>query len=198
MFLVACQAIAPTTPDDTSSSSSSAPAMAADDHATNFTSTSVRVNKAASSITFVGGSTIVDHPGSFGSFDVTLALDSAQPQNLEKAVLTASIDIASVKTDSTGVDGHFQREDFFDAANYPQATFRSTSIRHLSGDNYAIAGDLTMKGVTKSVTMNATITDDGLDASFDIVRADFGIAKDTYGQKLLDATVPVTVKLAFE
>ncbi|TSD00607.1 MAG: hypothetical protein Greene101449_79 [Candidatus Peregrinibacteria bacterium Greene1014_49] len=54
-----------------------------------------------------------------------------------------------------------------------------------------------MKGTTKSITFNAEITNDSLTAHYDVSRADFGIAKDTYGQKLLEPMVPVDVKLVF-
>ena len=197
LLLAACQA----TPPADGGSSSSPAAMMQDEvmmDASTFTKSSVSVNKTTSTITFVGGSSIVDHPGAFKTFDVTVALDSAEPQNLEKAQITASIDIASVKTDSERLDGHFQKEDFFDAAKFPTATFRSTSIVREDGDTYAVMGDLTMKGVTKSVTMEAVIDDDGLVGMFNIPRKDFAIAKDTYGEKLLDEDVPVSVNLKFE
>lgn len=196
LSLAACQ---PAVPTDTGSTSSQ-DAMAQTDtvHSSTFTKSSVTVNEAKSSVTFVGGSSIVDHPGSFEKFDVTIALDASEPQNLEKAQITAAIDLTSVKTDSAGLDGHFQREDFFDTAKFPTAEFRSSGISHMGGDTYAVTGVLTMKGVSSIVTMDAAITDAGLESSFEISRKDFGIAKDSYKDKILDATVPVNVTLVFE
>lgn len=201
VLLAACQP-AGNAPADEAASSSSSDAAVLEDHAamegSSFSRSSVTVDKENSTVTFVGGSSIVDHPGTFETFDATVTLDPATPQDLSKAVIAATIDVTSVKTDTERLDAHFQREDFFDTANFPTASFRSTIVRHVEGDRYSVTGNLTMKGVTKTVSVDAEITDDGLSAEFAVPRKDFGIANDTYGQKLLDELVPVTVELAFE
>jgi polyisoprenoid-binding protein YceI len=164
---------------------------------TPFSGTMKGIDKEKSSISFVGKSSIVDHPGTFTEYTTEVTLDETEPANLEKASVTAELSVASVKTDSDGLDGHLQKEEFFDAENYPTVTFTSTSIEKKEGNTYAITGDLSMKGITKSVTIDAEITDEGLTAVYELPRADFGIGKDTYGQKLLDANVPVDINLVF-
>jgi len=163
-----------------------------------FSGTRTRMDTARSTLTFTGGSTIIDHQGRFGTFAVTLEPDAADPVNVEKTSVSMSVDIASIQTDTNRLTTHLLTPEFFDAAQFPQATFRSTSIQSLGGNTYAITGDLIIKGTTKSVTLDATVTDDGITASFDLPRRDFGIGNDVYGEKILDALVPVEAHVIFE
>ncbi len=76
---------------------------------------------------------------------------------LDKAAKTGSVDVTidttSVNTGSTLFNEHIQGADFFDTAQYPTATFKSTKV-HFKGDKpVAVDGDLTIKGVTKPVTL---------------------------------------------
>ena len=64
------------------------------------------------------------------------------------------IDMTSVDTGSTVFNEHIQGEDFLDTAKYPSATFRSTRVRFDGDKPASIEGDLTIKGVTKPVTLN--------------------------------------------
>ncbi len=66
--------------------------------------------------------------------------------------VSLDIDVASIDTNQQQRDDHLRSADFFDVANNPTMTFRSTAISQ-SGDDITITGDLTMKGVTKSVTL---------------------------------------------
>jgi|GEM_PF-1689612 len=157
-----------------------------------------KMNASESTLSFVGGSSILDHQGEFENFDMNLTLDDTDPADLEKASLRVAIDATSVKTDSGGLDGHLTKEEFFDMENYPEITFVSTSIR-ASGDNmYSILGDLTIKEMTKSVTLDALIVDDGMTVTFDIPRKEFNVGNDSYGDKLLDDMVPVKAEIVFE
>lgn len=164
---------------------------------TAYTGTVTTVDTTKSSIAFVGKSSIVDHPGTFERFTATVTPDSAAPADFTKTSLKITIDLTSVKTDSEGLDGHMQKEDFFDTANHPDATFTSTAITSLGGNRYAVAGDLTIKGQSKPLTAEATVSDEGLTAQFQIPRKDYNVAKDSYKDKLLDEMVPVTVTLVF-
>jgi polyisoprenoid-binding protein YceI len=67
------------------------------------------------------------------------------------------IETASVDTNSADRDGHLRSADFFDAEANPTIAFRSTAIQTLGGERYQIDGNLTMRGVTRSVTLNAEI-----------------------------------------
>lgn len=148
-------------------------------------------------VSFLGKSSIVNHEGEFETYDVRLDLDDTTPSDLTKARFTATIDIASVKTDAEGLTNHLQKADFFDAAAHPQITFASTSVESKGGTQYAINGDLTVKGKTLPVTIDAEITDTYILATFEVPRAEFGVGNASYGEKLLEDTVPVEAKLVF-
>jgi polyisoprenoid-binding protein YceI len=96
------------------------------------------------------------------------------------------IETASINTNSADRDGHLRSADFFDAETHPAITFRSTGVESLGGEDYQIHGDLTMHGVTRSVTLKTeiggAITDPwGLkrraaSASGTLNRKDFGLS----------------------
>ncbi len=148
-------------------------------------------------LSFVGGSDVIDHEGKFTDYTAGVTLDTTEPSNLEKAVIAVAINLASAVTDAEGLTQHLQREDFFFVEQHPRAIFASTGIVKTDATHYAITGDLTVKGVTKSVTISAEITNDYLTAHYDFPRQEFGIGNDSYGNKLLDTTVAVDVKLVF-
>ena len=165
---------------------------------TPFAGTMMEIDAEQSVISFVGGSDILDHQGKFNRYTATVDLDDTEPANLEKATIVAEIDLTSAETDAPGLDGHLQKADFFNTASGSTATFTSTSIESLGENRYQITGDLTLVGKTEEITFPAEITNDYLTATYDFPRKDWGIGKDTYGQKLLDETVPVSVKLVFK
>ena len=162
-----------------------------------FSGASSQFDLSQSSILFIGRSNIVDHPGGFTSFEAELSLDDSQPENLELATLSASIDMESLETDSERLTGHMLREDFFDTENFPQATFRSTNIRALGDNRYEVAGDLELKGRTERAAFTGDITDELMLLEYDLPRRTFNIGKDSYKDKLLDPLVPVEVRLVF-
>ncbi|TSD00608.1 MAG: hypothetical protein Greene101449_80 [Candidatus Peregrinibacteria bacterium Greene1014_49] len=77
------------------------------------------VDMTQSSVSFEGKSSIINHKGSFTTYSANVTLDETDPADLEKASITAAVDLTSVVTDTAAVDGHFQREDFFNTAVYP-------------------------------------------------------------------------------
>lgn len=163
-----------------------------------FSGTAKEIDMDQSVISFVGKSNIVNHEGKFNAYTADIDLDPTTPADLEKAKVSAEIDLTSVEVDAAGLQGHLQKDDFFSTETYPKATFVSSSIVSEGGNEYDITGTLTIKGVSKEVTIDAEITDDYLTAHYDLPRKDFGIGNDTYGSKLLDETVPVDVKLVFK
>ncbi|MFI9582468.1 YceI family protein [Streptomyces sp. NPDC052236] len=142
--------------------------------------------------------------GSFTDFQGTLHLDGSDP-----AQSTAELDIqiASVDTGMADRDGHLRSADFFDAEKFPKMTFRSTRAEQLGGEDYRITGDLTIKDVTRPVTIdlefNGSATDVygnervGFEGSAQILRSDWGLtwnaALETGGVMLSDK-----VKLIFD
>ena len=87
--------------------------------------------------------------GQFGAFEGTARIDEANP-SASKVDLT--IQVASVDTGSADRDGHLKSGDFFDVETYPTITFTSTEVKR-DGADWAVTGDLTIKDVTKPVTI---------------------------------------------
>ena len=87
--------------------------------------------------------------GNFDQFEGSAHVDTANPAS---SSVTVTIEAASVTTGNEQRDGHLKTPDFFDIANYPQITFVSTDVER-DGTEWAITGDLTINGVTKSVTV---------------------------------------------
>lgn len=91
--------------------------------------------------------------GRFADFAGTIQFDEAQPRNSRVDVV---IQAASVDTAEPDRDKHLRSADFFDVAKFPTLTFSTTSVTPRSGDSYDVAGDLTIHGVTKQVTLPAS------------------------------------------
>jgi len=87
--------------------------------------------------------------GHFDQFEGNAHVDTTTPAN---SSVTVTIEAASVTTGNEQRDGHLKTPDFFDIANYPQITFVSTNVER-DGSEWDITGDLTINGVTKSVTI---------------------------------------------
>ena len=101
-----------------------------------------------------------------------------------ESVVTATVDASSVDTGNTQRDGHIRTADFFEVENHPTWSFRSAAIRP-DGDDYALDGELTIKGVTRPVTFSLEVngfgpdayggTRAGFSAATTINRSDFGV-----------------------
>ena len=91
--------------------------------------------------------------GLFQKFEVTII--SSKP-DFSDAAFALSVDVASVNTEVKMRDDDLRSPNFFDVAKYPVMTFKSTSIINTTGmkDRFSIIGDLTLHGVTKTVTMD--------------------------------------------
>jgi len=87
--------------------------------------------------------------GQFDEFEGSAHVDTVTPAN---SSVTVTIQAASVTTGNEQRDGHLKTPDFFDIATYPQITFVSTNVER-DGAEWDITGDLTINGVTKSVTI---------------------------------------------
>ena len=91
--------------------------------------------------------------GRFAEFSGTIHYDQANPQNSRVDV---TIEARSIDTAEADRDKHLRSGDFFDVEKYPALTFRSTSVTPRSGNTYDVAGNLTIHGVTKEVTLPAS------------------------------------------
>lgn len=89
--------------------------------------------------------------GHFRSLEGTVYLDEETPAN---SSVTASVDVAGVDTQTPDRDAHLRSDDFFNAEQYPKMTFRSTRVEQVDEDNWKVAGDLTIRDVTKEVVLD--------------------------------------------
>jgi len=89
--------------------------------------------------------------GSFKTFDGTI--EGTKP-DFSDAVVTFTVDVASVNTDNENRDKHLKSDDFFNAEQFPQMKFQSTSFKPLGGDKYKLDGNLTIRDITKPVSFD--------------------------------------------
>ncbi|MBC7402416.1 MAG: YceI family protein [Microbacteriaceae bacterium] len=119
--------------------------------------------------------------GSFERFTATIVTD----EDPTRSTVEASIEVASVNTNQKDRDNHLRTNDFFKADEFPNITFVSTSVER-DGDDITIVGELTLRGVSKSVTLagefGGIVVDGygqskaGFSASTKINRHDFGVS----------------------
>ncbi|MCW5808267.1 MAG: YceI family protein [Deltaproteobacteria bacterium] len=119
--------------------------------------------------------------GSFATFRGTLELD---PEDFTKSRIEGDIDVDSIDTKNADRDNHLRSPDFFDAANHPKITFRSTQIER-TDDGYRVHGDLTIRGVTHPIALEAEYAGTsknpygqiiaGISATGSINRKEFGL-----------------------
>jgi polyisoprenoid-binding protein YceI len=121
-----------------------------------------------------------------GTFDRFAASVEGDPADPAKAKISATIEIGSVNTRDAKRDEHLRAPDFFDAAKFPQMTFASTKVEKVSATKAKVTGDLTLRGVTKPVTLDVEYTAPvkspwgktvvGATATGKINRKDFGVS----------------------
>ena len=124
------------------------------------------------------------YKGQFVNVDADLTLDPANPS---AATLIATIPLTDVDSNSDGLDAHLQTADFFDTANHPVARYvsRSVTVDPSDPDRATVQGDLTLRGVTRPVSMTVRFNQAGpsmggayragFDGEATIKRSDFGI-----------------------
>ncbi len=96
--------------------------------------------------------------GNFTDIQGTISVDNDQPA---KSSVNISIPLSSVNTNVPALDKEFQEEAWFNAAKYPNITFKSTKVETTDKKNFKITGDLTVKGVTKPVVLDAVLNKQG-------------------------------------
>lgn len=101
--------------------------------------------------------------GTFRKFDVTVETNG---DDFATAHILATVEVQSIDTNQAQRDNHLRTSDFFEAEKFPIAVFNSTKVERTGEDTYNVIGDLTLKGITKQVTL-------GVEYS--------GITKDPYG-----------------
>jgi polyisoprenoid-binding protein YceI len=139
--------------------------------------------------------------GRFGAVDATLTVAD---DPLASAV-EVTVPLASIDTRDETRDGHLRSPDFFDVENHPTMTFRSTAVREVAGGRFDVDGELTIRGVTRPLTLHATFDGGGRDpwgnervgftATGSLNREDFGL---TWNQALETGGLLVGREVALE
>ncbi|MCH8540574.1 MAG: YceI family protein [Opitutales bacterium] len=137
--------------------------------------------------------------GRFGEFSGDLHIDR---ENLENSSAEVIIQVASIDTNNSDRDDHLRSDDFFDAENYGEITFVSTSWEDQGEDRFHITGDLTIHGTTREVTLEAELLGfgegrgdiylTGWEASTQIDRTDYGVS---YGTPAIGSTVDIIISV---
>jgi polyisoprenoid-binding protein YceI len=149
-----------------------------------FAADTYKLDAGHTSVTFQYTHFGFSHPtGKFMNAVGSVTLDDATPANSSVEV---SFDINGINTGVAALDTHLKSADFFDAAKFPTATFKSTKVVQTSASTADVTGDLTIHGVTKPVTLKVTLNkkdvhpmmkkvDAGFTATGTINRSDFGM-----------------------
>jgi polyisoprenoid-binding protein YceI len=125
-----------------------------------FAADTYQFDKAHTTVGFTVRHIVTNVGGKFQDFAGTIHIDEAKP---ESSSVEFTIQAASIDTNEPKRDEHLKSPDFFDVAQYPTITFKSTSVKPTGKDAYEVAGNLTMRGVTKPVTLPVTFLGEGKD-----------------------------------
>jgi polyisoprenoid-binding protein YceI len=139
--------------------------------------------------------------GRFADFEGTITIGDTP----ETSSVVATAQAASITTDNEMRDGHLKSADFLDQENFATLDFKSTSLTS-KGDDYVLVGDLTIRGVTKSVTFDLEFNGEGVsmvpggtvigfEATTEIDRRDFKV---NFSGSLENGTVVVSNKIVIE
>jgi len=135
--------------------------------------------------------------GSFRKWDANIRFD---PKDLAHSSVEANIDVGSAATGDADRDAALPDTPWFFAAKYPRATFVSHSFKALGANRYEAAGDLTIRGVTKPLTLPFTLAITGdkatMNAAVSVNRLAFGVGQGEWATtEVIPAAVQVTIAL---
>jgi polyisoprenoid-binding protein YceI len=166
-------------------------------------------DEAHSQINFSASSRLIDAQGFWGKWDAAIAFD---PAAIDKTTLNITIDAKSVNTRVEMRDNHLKSKDFFNADSFPTITFVSKSVRATAGQptgdlnnvKLIITGDLTIRGVTKTIPVPATLVffdaKSGMGrvkGNFTILRKEYGVSYDA-AMNPIENEVPVQFDITFK
>lgn len=140
-----------------------------------------KVDSDHSGVSFTIRHFVSNVPGRFKDFDGVIKYDA---QNPAASSVNFTIQAASIDTDNADRDNHLRGADFFDVEKFPTLTFSSTSIKAVDADTLEVTGDLTLKGVTKKVTVPVELLGSvktprgekaGFETAFKLDRKEYGV-----------------------
>jgi polyisoprenoid-binding protein YceI len=121
--------------------------------------------------------------GQFKTYSGNVQLDT---EDFTRSRFEGSVEVSSIDTGNADRDNHLRNNDFFDAPNHPQITFRSTGVERRSDSDYVVRGDITIRGITKPVALDVEYhgtsknpygkTVAGWSARGSLQRKDFGVS----------------------
>ena len=143
-----------------------------------------------------------------GNFTDVTSTGDIDPDNPEQSWVEVTIQVASIKTHHAVRDNDLRSSNFLEADSYPTATFKSTTIKQTETDTFSVTGDLTIKGVTKPVTLAMTRLGEfndpamghriGYSGSAKINRRDFGMSFNPILDGKLVVSDEITISLEGE
>jgi polyisoprenoid-binding protein YceI len=140
-----------------------------------------KVDRVHSFVGFTIRHIVSDVDGRFKDFEGTINYDAAHPAD---SSVQFTVQAATITTDNDDRDKHLRSPDFFDAEKFPTLTFTSTKVTPKSGTSFDVTGNLTIHGVTKTVTIPATFRGTakspmglraGFASTFTLDRKDYGV-----------------------
>lgn len=155
------------------------------------------VDKAASKVAFSSSFDGGAFTGSFRRWDSAIRFD---PANLAGSSVTATFDMTSAVTGDAGRDEALPQADWFSAKAFPKATFTAKTFKALGGNRYQAVGTLTIRGVTKPLTLPFTLVITGgvakMNASVGLNRLAFGVGQGEWKTtEVVPGTVTVNISL---
>lgn len=136
--------------------------------------------------------------GRFPGFSTRFSFD---PARLASSRLEVAIPIATASTGNSDYDGEMRGSAFFDAAKFPQARYTATKFRSLGGNRYAADGVLSLRGVSKPVTLEFTWTAGArpvLNGKATVRRLEFGVGSGDWADtSLIPDAVAVSTRVVF-
>lgn len=149
-----------------------------------FATTNYEVDSAHTAVNFsIRHMMVTNVRGSFGGVTGTVNIDDKKPANSK---IDVEIDVTSIYTGVKDRDDHLRSADFFDVEKFPKATFKSTKVTRAGKGKFKVEGKLTLKGVTKPVTLDLESAETeyvnpwgktvrGASATAKLKREDFGL-----------------------
>lgn len=152
-----------------------------------------QVNLVSSEVSFVIKNAGINVDGSMEGLTANILFNPKKPQ---KGSISGTLDPATIKTGIGMRDKHLKNEDYFDVENYPQIKMESNSLRKLQGNQYEGLFTLTIKDITREISLPFTVTEENdqfiFDTSFEINRQDFGLGDDSI---ILSDMVKINIRL---
>ena len=155
------------------------------------------VNRTASQISFTYKQLGQRVYGTFSEFEGTLAFDTQHP---EAAHARLTIQLASIDAGSADANDQLQRPSWFDTATYPQGIYQSIGATALGDNRFKINGNLTLKGITRPVTVDVLLKEQGgigvFDGEFILKRDDFKIGEGEWaGNSVVSNDIHIKFKM---